>query len=40
LRLVFFYWEGSESSINDKGTAALMSIDIDQAYSQQIRVRD
>ncbi|XP_045461852.1 supervillin-like isoform X2 [Harmonia axyridis] len=35
---VFFYWQGCMSSINEKGVAALLTIELDNESAPQIRV--
>lgn len=35
---VFFYWQGCNSSINEKGVAALLTIELDSESAPQIRV--
>ncbi|XP_044756067.1 supervillin-like isoform X2 [Coccinella septempunctata] len=35
---VFFYWQGCNSSVNEKGLAALLTIELDNESAPQIRV--
>ncbi|XP_074029765.1 supervillin isoform X3 [Leptinotarsa decemlineata] len=37
-RCVFFCWQGSESSINEKGMAALLTVELDKQNAPQVRV--
>ena len=36
-RSVFFFWQGSDCSASDKGTAALMTVDLDTEDGPQVR---
>ncbi|KAG5889512.1 hypothetical protein JTB14_008999 [Gonioctena quinquepunctata] len=37
-RCIFFCWQGSDSSINEKGMAALLTVELDKQNAPQVRV--
>ncbi|CAH1156175.1 unnamed protein product [Phaedon cochleariae] len=37
-RCIFFCWQGCRSSINEKGTAALLTVELDKQNAPQVRV--
>ncbi|XP_056635872.1 uncharacterized protein LOC130444644 isoform X1 [Diorhabda sublineata] len=37
-RCIFFCWQGNDSSTNEKGTAALLTVELDKQNAPQIRV--
>lgn len=37
-RCVYFYWQGKNASLNEQGTAALVTVELDKEKGVQIRI--